>query len=145
MSLIGNKKAWIKIVEAFVGILLITIVVLIVVGGDSSDEEVVSSTIYNSQLSILRDIQLDSDLRNEVVGTSGTVEWTDENFPSETKTRITDKTPDYLECEAKICDPSTPCLLTEQQEEDVYAESVLISSDLTFFNPRVLKLFCWEV
>jgi hypothetical protein len=50
----------------------------------------------------------------------------------------------WLECVAQICLPENPCLLERESEKSIYAQSVLITSTLDIFNPRQLKLFCWE-
>ncbi len=61
-----NKKGWIRIVEAFVAILFIMGVVLIVINkgyfGESSEEKV-----YQIQAEILREIQVDDNLRNQIL------------------------------------------------------------------------------
>jgi hypothetical protein len=139
-----NKKGWIKIVEAFVAILLVAGVALIVVESGGLQREDISAGIQDIQLSIIREIQLNDTLRNEIVGTSGEVEWDgfDSNAPL-TKSKIESKTPSYLICEAKICGSGDSCFYTGEQEKDVFAQPVLISSSLDTFNPRVLKLFCW--
>ncbi len=139
-----NKKGWIRIIEAFVAILLVAGVVLVVVGRGNFQREDISQIFHDAEFSILREIQLNDTLREEILGTSGTIEWKD--FPSQapkTRGKIESRIPSYLECSANICWPSDPCFLAEEQERDVYAESVIITSNLQTFNPRLLKLFCW--
>lgn len=136
-----NRKGWIKIVEAFIAILLVAGVALIVVQSGGLQREDISTGIQDIQISMIREVQLNNTLRDEIVNTNGEVEW--ESFPSETKAKIESKTPSYLTCQAKLCGPGANCLFTGQEETDVYAQSALISSSLDTFNPRVLKLFCW--
>ena len=140
-SWLSRRKGWIKIIEAFIAILLIAAVALIVVEKGSLQREDIFSGIQNTELSILREIQLNETLRNDFVGESGEVEW--ESFPELTKSKIESKTPSYLECQAKLCEPDTDCFFTGQQDKDIYAKSALISSSLDNFNPLILKLFCW--
>ncbi len=140
--MIRNKKGWIKIVEAFVAVLLLA-GVMIVVGGANPQKESLFERAHEIQIEILREIQLNDSLRAEIIGTNGEVRW--EDFPSETKQKIQDKKPAWFEdCQAKICDSGESCELDEPQEENVFSESVIISANITEYNPRVLKLFCWD-
>ena len=143
--MVKNKRGWIRIVEAFVAILLIVGILVIFLGGNELEREDLSTTIHDSQVSILRGIQLNDTLRQEIINTMDMVEWDDfSSVAPETEAKITSETPVGFTCVAQICDPSDLCLLTEQQEGSVYASSVLITSALDGFNPRQLKLFCWE-
>ncbi len=136
-----NKKGWIRIAEAFIAVLLVIGAAIIVVGGGIQIEGI-SEEVYDIEIAILREIQLNNTLRSEILETNGTIEW--DGFPSETKNKIIAKTPAWLECEGKICPPESMCLLEEESEKNVYVQSVLITSTLDIFNPRQLKLFCWE-
>ena len=138
-----NKKGWLKIAEAFVAVSIVASVVLIVLSKSEAQNPDISPAIRDAEISILREIELNSTLRAEVLATSGEVEWT--GFSSAaplTKTKISGMVPSYLNCSAKICDSSSSCSIAETLEEDVYVESTMITSTLSTFNPRVLKLFC---
>lgn len=137
-----NKKGWIKIFEALIAILVIAGVVFIAINQSQEEKGSIFLRIHNDQITILRDIQLDNSLRTEIIGTFGTVEWVD--FPTQTKARIIAKTPNYLMCEGKICASDNLCLPLNSEEKDIYAESIIISATNTEYNPRQLKLFCWE-
>jgi len=147
--MIKNKKGWIRIVEASIAILFITGVILVVINNNevgSGDE--ISQKILNEEVSILREIQLDSSLRGEVLGISSSllpVESGEENFPQDVKDRIDSGTPIYLECVSKICSIEDECVLTVENDKSVYAESVLITAnpESSSYNPRKLKIFCW--
>ena len=69
-----NKKGWIRIIEAFVAILLVAGVVLVVVGRGNFQREDISQIFHDAEFSILREIQLNDTLRNEILGTSGKLE-----------------------------------------------------------------------
>lgn len=138
-----NKRGWLKVAEAFAAVLIIATIVLIVLSKSEVQNQDISPIIRDAEISILREIQLNSTLRAEVLATSGEVEWT--SFSSAvplTKAKISSRIPSSLNCSAKICDSSSPCSITENVEEDVYVESTMITSTLNKFNPRVLKLFC---
>ena len=59
-----HKKGWIRIVEAFVAILLITGVLLILLDKGYLKEDI-SSKVYEAEVSILRGVQLDLELRRK--------------------------------------------------------------------------------
>jgi len=139
-----NKKGWIRIAEAFIAVLLVIGAAIIVVGG-GIQREGISEKVYDIEISILREIQLNNTLRSEILETNGTIEWDDFSLQApKTKNKIIAKTPAWLECVTKICPPESTCLLGEESEKNVYAQSVLITSTLYNFNPKQLKLFCWE-
>ena len=142
-----NKKAWIRIVEAFIAILFIAGIALIVINNKDVNEDDFSLQIYDLELSILREIQLNDSLRDDVLSVSSVpAEWEDTQFPTSIKDKISGETPSYLECTAKICSPENDCVLDEDMNINVYAESVIITvtTEGSVYNPKKLKLFCWE-
>jgi len=146
LSMPGQKKGWIRIFEAVLAIFLIVIAVLVLLTNSALKREDFSQEIYNAEIFILRDIQLNNSLREEIIdsGLALPIEWDSANFPSQTKARIIEKTPSYLECKAKICDTNDLCLLTDAEGKSIYAENVIITATNTEYNPTQLKLFCWE-
>src|SRR3989339_37656 len=66
--MMGNeKRGWIRIVEAFVSILLIAGAVLVLMNEGYIAKTDISQKVYDAELSILRDIELDETLRTEVL------------------------------------------------------------------------------
>lgn len=147
-----NKRGWLKIVEAFVAIILIMAIVLVVVNNNAnSKKEVASGLFKDMEMKILKDIQLNNTLRQDILDAPVNTEINDSGFPSRVRTRVLSGIPSYVSCTAKICAPSDLCILTNERvrelgadEKNVYAESILITSTLQNFNPKVLKLFCWS-
>jgi hypothetical protein len=146
----GNKRGWIRIVEAFIAVLLIAGVLLIVINRGYIGRSDVSEQVYKVQLSVLREIELDDDLRSKVLEVGENqlpVNWTSFNNTKyrlgDVKQRIIDRTPEYLTCEARICKLDVICAQEKFIEHDVYAQSVAITADLERYAPRQLKLFCW--
>jgi hypothetical protein len=150
MELITKKSrhGWIRIVEASVAILIVAGIVLIVLAQNRTEESSLSSKAYSAETSILREIQLNNSIRDEIIGISELnlpVEWDGfANAAPLTKSKINESIPAYLECIGKICSTDNPCLFASAPEETIYAESVVISSNLQTYSPKVLKLFCWE-
>ena len=108
-----NKKGWVKVVEAMFAILLFSGVILFVVGERGNDSDEFSREMQSIQILMLREIQFEESLRSSILGTEGEVDWEDEEFPRGIKDLIIGKTPGYLVCEAKICNPGEPCLMQD--------------------------------
>ena len=139
-----NHRGWIRIVEAFVAILLVAGVLLIVINKGDLGKKDISLQIYKVEFSILREIQLNSELRNSVLEAGDSpIKWDDENFPLNVKNKIVNRLPNYLNCEAKICEIEDVCVLDTEFDKDIYVQSVIITTTLETYNPRQLKLFCW--
>ena len=143
-----NKKGWIRLVEAFIAIILIGGILSIVIG-ERSVEKDVSSEVYNKENLILKKIQLNDSLRASVLNAVVPVLLDDEEFPADIKTEI-NKIPDDLNCFAKICALEDTCLFPELGEEndvEVYAKSIAIFAENSVVDPvpKQLKLFCWKV
>jgi len=140
-----NKKGWIRIVEAFIAILLITGAILIVLNKGYLKKTDVSSQMYDIEVAILREIELDDGLREIVLKlTTLPVKWDNPNFPGEIKTKIMTRAPEYLNCVANICELNDVCAMDNYVDGDVYAQAVAIVANLQIYNPRQVKLFCWE-
>ena len=104
----------------------------------------ISKEVYEKEVFLLEQIQLNSSLRNSVLSVDvNSFPMDGEDFPVILKNKINNSLPIYLKCESKICEVNQSCVLSESNNEDVYARSVIISSNLTTYSPRKLKLFCW--
>jgi hypothetical protein len=144
ISLMRNRRGWIEIVEAFVAILLIVGVLLIVINRNTSSSQDISTRVYNSEITIIRAIELNDSLRDKIVKSSGfPIEWNSSNFPVDVKNQIISTTPTYLNCVAKICTTDDPCFLTSYSQKDVYSQASFISGTQLTFTPRKINLFCW--
>jgi len=142
-----NKKAWVKIVEAFFAILLIATALMTIIQTEKIKKTEDSSNIYNEESAILSDIELNQTLRNEILGVESlSVNLNDSSFPDKVKTKIQEKIPSYLQCKARICWINESCdLYFNEAGKSIYAKSVIISSNLTKYSPRQIKLFCWVI
>jgi len=148
--MIRGKRGWIRIVEAFIAVLLIAGVLLIVINKGYFGKEDISQKIYNEQLSILRGIETNEELRTAILEVSVPMlpmQWTSDSFPISVRKYITLKTPTYLTCAAVICALEVLCPLNpypvETSGKDVYAQPVAIAANSDIYQPRQLKLFCW--
>jgi hypothetical protein len=136
-----KRRGWIRIVEAFVAILLVAGVLLIVVNKGYIGKEDISNKVYEAQIAVLREIELDNELRQQILGSPGNEEVVE--VPNDVKIRIQNRIPDYLECVSKICRLDEICALEEYLEKDIYAQTVAIAATSQEYNPRQLKIFCW--
>lgn len=145
-----NKKAWVKMVEVFISIMLITASLIMVLNKNVFTGEVMKE-VDGKMTNILRTIQINETLRSEIIDSVNLgglpVEW--ENFEgsglSETRAKIIEKTPVNLECEAKLCGLDDDCISDDAPlDTNVYSKAAYISSDLDSYSPRQLKLFCWR-
>lgn len=144
--MVKGKRGWIRIVEASIAVLFIAGVVLVVINNNELGKDNFSLKILNAEISVLREIQLNSSLRGEVLSVASLpIESGEASFPQEIKDKIDSKTPGNLECVSKICSISDECTLISENSKSVYAESVLITTnpESSSYSPKVLKIFCW--
>lgn len=142
-----NKRGWIRIVEAFFSLLLIAGVLLIVINKGYLGGEDASSKIYDLQLSVLREIELDDNLRTKVLEINESlipIEDDHSKFPVEIISRIDERIPESFVCRSKICNIDVICELSKYVEQDVYAQKVAITATIDTYSPRQLKMFCWS-
>ena len=143
-----NNRGWIKILEAFIAILLVAGVLLVVISKGYIGKEDISSQVYDIEISILREIQLNDVLRDYVLNAEPPIEWNDKNFPQALKEKIDSRIPNYLDCEAKICELKGTCTLNEYPKKDIYAQAAAITTTLETGSGeqlKQLKLFCWAI
>ena len=121
----NNKHGWTSVIEVFVSILLIAGIMAVAVNSNAVQKPKLSEKIYKDQALVLKIIQMDDDLRGKVIG--GTLNISD----------IGDIIPDYLECDLN----NIPANL---KDKEIYAKSVLITTNMEKYDPKELKLWCWE-
>jgi len=143
-----NKRAWIKLVEAFFAVLLMVTIMGIIIEQKYSGEKDISSEVYEQEFRVLREIQTDKTLRETVLGETPPISTidTDPEFPLNIKNKIGEM-PSYLDCAAKICLIDDDCYfpdIVDEVDRDIYTRSVGIFADNTNTHPdpRKLKLFC---
>jgi hypothetical protein len=136
--MVKNKRGWIRIVEAFIAVLLIAGVLLFVINKGYIGKRDISEQVYTVQLAVLREIELDDTLRTQVLEAD-----IEGEVPQDIEDKVEDRIPDYLTCEAKICELDSVCALDSFIEKDVYAQPVAIATQGDNPEMRQLKLFCW--
>jgi hypothetical protein len=148
----NNKRGWIRVVEAVIALLLVMGVLLFVINkGYFRSEGSISSKVYGDQITILRGIELDQDLRLEILssnwGNSGINQTSWNELPMDIQNKILSTTPAYLNCTAKLCELNKICTLTNEETplvKNIYSQAVAIVAEQNIYKPRQLKLFCWN-
>ena len=141
-----NKKAWIKMIEVFISIMLLTGAVTLMIHQNIFTGEV-TQEINNEMEYILKTIQLDDSLRDEILDASLPVYWDDFGTSglSNTRDEINNLVPVNLVCETQVCALTDACLnLNVPTDKNIYSRAGYISADLDTYNPRQLKMFCWR-
>jgi len=147
IKMMNDKKGWIRIVEASMAVLFITGVVLMVINQNKANgTDEIALNILTEEVSVLRGIQLDDSLREDVLAVNSLPVGSEEvGFPESIKSKISSMASNHLGCSSKICSITGDCILDEKRSEDVYAESVIITTTTSgsSYSPKKLKIFCW--
>ncbi len=139
-----DKHGWIRIVEAFLAVLLIAAVLVIIINQQGIKANDTSFVVYNYEIYMLKSIELNDTLRSDLFSASNLpANWTDETFPAKVKDKIENLTPSSLLCEARICLTTDTCNFIGEIKNSIYTQRVFIASTYQIYNPRQLKLFCW--
>ncbi len=141
-----NKKAWVKILEVFISIILLAGALFLVLNRNVFTGEV-TQEINDKIENIIRAVQVDDSLRKEILQASLPVEWEDfeSSGLSNTRNEIISKTSPNLICEAKVCYLEDNCINSNApNDRNIYTKIGYISADLNTYSPRQLKVFCWK-
>lgn len=131
LSLVGNKKGWIKIAEAFIAVILIAAIMLTVYAVPKKTRS--NEVILNTEDSILDEIAQNEKLRQDVM----------DNNVSDINSLVSSRIPGNLNFTIKICSIDDVCGIDIYRKE-MYARERIISSSLIEYNPKKLKIFMWE-
>ncbi len=138
-----NKKGWIKIVEAFMAIVLLLGFLLIMIA-QVNKSSVDTSLTEKNNVKILNGIETNQTLRNSVLSSSVPA-YSNETFPTDLETYLGNNTLSGQYCFLYICGAESECNFKENVNTDVYSSEILITSNLTLYSPRKLKVFCYDV
>lgn len=132
----NNKHGWTSIIEVFVSILLIAGIMAVVINSNAFQKPKISEQIYKEQAQILKVIQMEDGLREKVINEPPTLK----------ESEIEYMIPNYLDCKIKICVLNSECNLNPEAipDKEIYAKSILITTNKIEYKAKELKLFCWE-
>jgi hypothetical protein len=129
-----NKHGWIRIVEAFIAIMIILGAVLVIMSQRPSNNNAVVTTITDRETGIIEFISKNDSLRTQILaGNTAPV-----------NSAVGKMMPYNLNFTTNICNVTEICSYGVPIDRDVYVKDVLISSNLTQYSPKKLRLFVWE-
>lgn len=138
MFIRSNKRGWIRITEAVVAILIMASV-LIVLYTNNAPQVSFSSYVSDLQIRILGDIADSSTLRNEVLASS------EAGNTTALVSFVGNSTPSNFNFAVRVCSlTNSACPLGFSVNQEVFVEDRIISSNLTKYEPKMLRLFIWE-
>lgn len=126
-----DKKAWLRIVEAFTAVLIVASVLILIVARQPKQDN--TDSIHEIQRTVLKQVSLNETLRGEIL----------ENNKAGTENYIKNNLPVYLNFTIRICGVTEICGLTSYIDKEIYADEMLITSNLTKYQPKKLKFFVW--
>ncbi len=144
--MIKNKKAWLRIVEATIAVLIIASVLFVMIfrlpEGDSGEN------IREMQRFALERVSKDDTLRERVISYDTSpvpaAPALNEAIIIDVNNSINEIIPAYWGHDLRICEVEEICGIENYPDKEVYADEILISSTLTEFSPKKLKLFVWR-
>jgi len=141
--MVKNKRAWIKIVEAFMAIALILGFLILLLNLKWSQSEDYS-LLEKNNLEILRGIQGNSSLRANVFSSDVGLNSSSETFPESLRSYLDSNIIPGEACYLYICDLDSGCPVEVLPEKSVYASEVLLFATSSVYSPRKLKISCMK-
>ncbi len=147
-----NKNGWLRIVEAFLAVLIIAGVIIVILAGKAGNNSNKEEAIYNLQKTILNEFSNNDDLREAVLNAAdsngdGRINSIyEENEPNYVtiKEFVSARIPAVFGFEVQICIDINDVCGPEEYKPEMYTNEIVVSSTLQDYNPRKLKLFIWE-
>ena len=139
-----SKKAWIRIVEATVGVLLVASVLFVMVARAPKTSE---KNIYETQHFILEQISKNDQLRGLIVNYDTSVIPQPDPPINEVDLFIRGMMPAYLDFKFRVCEVNAACGMLYypgNKEKEIYSDEILITSTLQQYSPKKVRLFVWE-
>lgn len=130
----NNKRGWLRIFEAVIAIMIVLGVLLLFYRNANTGNDF-STYISDLQVRILTDISSREDLRGFVL----------QGNESEISKFVLTNFPQNLNFSVKICDLSAlACSSNIAIEKDLYVQERIISSNLNYYDPKIVRLFVWQ-
>ena len=128
-----DRKAWLRIVEAFLSIIIILGVVLVIMVKQKPKTDI-SESVYERQGQILEIISKNNELRNDIL-----IENKDK-----VEVAISGLVPGNWNYSINICNITLICPNPVQvHETEVYSREKMIAANLTRYSPKKLRFFVW--
>ena len=128
-----NRKAWLRILEAFLAIVIILSAILIIMVKQKPKIDI-SGNVYETQRQVLDIISKNNSLRNDILIQDNT----------KINALIYNLIPRNWNYSTSICNISLICPNPVQiHETEVYTTEVIVTSNLTKYSPKKLRFFVW--
>ena len=142
--MIKGKAGWIRMIEAFVAILIIGGVILVIINSQNESKDV-SIYVYEDEMMMLQAVQLNESLRTSVLNIDYAnlpVDSENSGFPADVNATLERENPGYLKCKAQICWIEDDCVIENNAAADIYTNQIIIFANLEIYSPRKITLSC---
>lgn len=132
-----NKRAWLRIVEASIAIMIVFGVLLVINSRNNfSPQQDLNSVITP----LLEEIARNVTFRSDIISQGENSEPTIRGFISQ---RITQST---IKFDVAVCEANEICSMDNYPSEasEIYAGERIISATLTEYQPKKVKIFLWR-
>ncbi|MFH1501298.1 MAG: hypothetical protein ABIE22_05140 [archaeon] len=129
----NNKKGWLRIFEAFLAVIIIAGVLIVLVMNQRAHSDF-DEGIQGFQRGVLFEIAENNNYRHQVLNNDATGV---ESF-------VGGRMIPGMEFSMKICGVEEICRIDGEYNKEVYVAEIIISSNLTLYEPKKLKIFMWE-
>jgi len=130
--MIRGKRAWLKIVEAFLACMIIAAAILIILERQTSPPSI-DENVYERQTQILDFISKNESLREKIIL----------NDSDEVNAIISKMIPGNWNFTTNICNLEDICSANVPKDREVYSTEILVTSTLTKYSPKKLRFFVW--
>ncbi len=128
-----DKKAWLRIIEAFLAVLIITGAVITLLSRQKQTDDI-SDIVYSRQRKILDIISKNDTLRKGIILGDNT----------EVDKTISQLLPPTWAFATNICSINDICPNPgDYEDKEVYATEIIITSTLESYSPKKLRFFVW--
>jgi len=129
----SNKKAWLRIVEAFLAIMIVLSGMIILLSREKSDSGD-SERIYEKQREILSIISKNDSLRGLVI----------EGKNEELRVFIQKVMPRIYGFNVSTCEIDMICSADTPNDREIFVTESVITSTLEDYSPKKLRFFVWR-
>jgi len=135
MIKLENKRGFLRILEAFIAVIMLLTVLLVVVVQQQPADDGAEAEIRSLQRHILNVVNQDLDIRAEILN----------NDTSGVNNTIESLLPSVYNYSVRVCPLNEICSLGYFLDTDVFVDQTVISANLTEYDPKLLKIFFWRV
>ena len=129
-----DKRAWVRLVEAFFSILILASSVFLIVSNSNENRRDFSGDIYENQRQILDFFSKNETIRNYVLAENITL----------INSSIDRVIPKIWGYDTNICDINDNCPGNNiDNSKNTYVSEIIISSNYTYYSPKKLRFFVW--